>query len=315
MTTSPASNDAWPVTFTDIAAEAGLVHPHVRRRRSQAVHHRDERIRRGARRRGRRRLAGCLRVERNQAEGRRREDAAFPAAEAPTNRLYRNTRKGRFEDVTDLAGLRRTGWASGVCAGDYDNDGWTDLFVTYFGHNVLYRNRGAGRFEDVTIGAGLAADGAMGIRVHVRGHRSRWPSRSVRVQLPPVRSEDGARAGEWRELHVEGDPGELRPEGLPTDTNLLYRNDGNGRFVDVSESSGIARVTGRYPMTALAPDMDGDAWTDIYVASIRLPRFSIATIATARSRTSPSKAGPRTAIKAARRPAWAWRRGTTTTTD
>ena len=193
---------------------------------------------------------------------------AFRAAEAPTNRLYRNTRKGRFEDVTDLAGLRRTGWASGVCAGDYDNDGWTDLFVTYFGHNVLYRNRGAGSFEDVTIGAGLGGktprwgSGCTFVDIDRDGRLDLFVSNYLRFDLKTA-SEPGSGANcTWK-----GIPVNCGPKGLPTDTNLLYRNEGNGKFVDVSESSGIARVTGRYPMTALALDMDGDSWTDIYVAS------------------------------------------------
>src|SRR6266702_2252058 len=88
-----------------------------------------------------------------------REDATWPAGEAPTNRLYRNNHDGTFTDVTDRSGLGRTGWASGVCAGDYDNDGWIDLFVTYFGRNVLYHNRGDGTFEDVAARAGLPTTG------------------------------------------------------------------------------------------------------------------------------------------------------------
>jgi enediyne biosynthesis protein E4 len=85
-----------------------------------------------------------------------REEMTYAPGSAPTNRLYRNMRNGTFEDATDAAGLRRTGWASSVCAGDYDNDGWTDLFLTYYGRNVLYRNRGGGSFEDATERAGLA---------------------------------------------------------------------------------------------------------------------------------------------------------------
>ena len=75
-----------------------------------------------------------------------------------TNRLYRNKRDGTFEEITERAGLRRTAWSSSVCAGDYDNDGWIDLFVTAYGQNVLYQNR-EGRFEDVTAAAGLATTG------------------------------------------------------------------------------------------------------------------------------------------------------------
>ena len=88
-----------------------------------------------------------------------RQEAAWPEGEAPTNRLYHNNRDGTFTDVTDRAGLRRTGWASSVCAGDYDNDGFIDLFITYYGQNVLYHNRGDGRFEDVTEQAGLRTRG------------------------------------------------------------------------------------------------------------------------------------------------------------
>src|SRR5688572_10235855 len=87
-------------------------------------------------------------------EGSRREQT-WPAAERPTNRLYRNRQNGTFEDVTVRVGLERVGWASSVCAADYDNDGWIDLFLTSFGHNALYRNRGGVRFEDVTKAAGL----------------------------------------------------------------------------------------------------------------------------------------------------------------
>ena len=270
VTTIPASQTTpWPVTFTDVAAEAGLVHP--------SMYGGLDRKRFIIETNG----SGVALVDVDDdgwldafvLSGTRlkegsREDAPFPAAEAPTNRLYRNTRKGRFEDVTDLAGLRRTGWASGVCAGDYDNDGWTDLFVTYFGHNVLYRNRGAGRFEDVTIGAGLGGktprwgSGCTFVDVDRDGRLDLFVSNYLRFDLKTA-PEPGSDANcTWK-----GIPVNCGPKGLPTDTNLLYRNDGNGKFVDVSESSGIARVTGRYPMTALALDMDGDSWTDIYVAS------------------------------------------------
>jgi len=270
VTTIPASQTTpWSVTFTDVAAEAGLVHP--------SMYGGLDRKRFIIETNG----SGVALVDVDDdgwldafvLSGTRlkegsREDAPFPAAEAPTNRLYRNTRKGRFEDVTDLAGLRRTGWASGVCAGDYDNDGWTDLFVTYFGHNVLYRNRGAGRFEDVTIGAGLGGktprwgSGCTFVDVDRDGRLDLFVSNYLRFDLKTA-PEPGSDANcTWK-----GIPVNCGPKGLPTDTNLLYRNEGNGKFVDVSESSGIARVTGRYPMTALALDMDGDSWTDIYVAS------------------------------------------------
>jgi hypothetical protein len=200
------------------------------------------------------------------AEGARR-DVAWPRGQEPTNRLYRNRRDGSFEDVTDAAGLRRTGWASAVCAGDYDNDGLLDLFVTYFGRNVLYRNRGQGRFEDATARAGLATTG------------TRWGSgcsfldydRDGRLDLFVANylAFDLATAtepGKGANCLWKGIPVNCGPKGLPFDTNLLYRNQGDTTFKDVTEASGVGRVTGRYPMTAAAADFDGDGWTDVYVA-------------------------------------------------
>ena len=180
----------------------------------------------------------------------------------------RNLRNGRFDDVTVRAGLQRTGWASGVCAGDYDNDGWTDLFVTYFGQNVLYRNLGGGRFEDVTRSAGLFREGVRWgsgctfVDVDRDGRLDLFVANYLRFDLKTA-PEPGAGANcTWK-----GIPVNCGPKGLPMDTNLLYRNEGDGRFTDASDRSGIARVGNRYPMTAVAVDMNADGWTDIYVAS------------------------------------------------
>ena len=196
-----------------------------------------------------------------------REDVVYVPGAAPTNRLYRNRRNGTFEDVTDAAGLRRTGWASGVCAGDYDNDGWTDLFLTYYGGNVLYRNRG-GRFEDVTARAGLATTGVRWgsgctfVDYDRDGRLDLFSANYLRFDLATAAEPGNGPNCLWKGIAVN-----CGPKGLPTDTNLLYHNRGDGTFADVSDASGIAKVTRRYPMTAFATDLDGDGWPDIYVAS------------------------------------------------
>jgi len=196
-----------------------------------------------------------------------RQTAVYSKTDAPTNRLYRNRGDATFADVTDRSGLRRSGWASSVCAGDYDNDGWIDLFVTYFGRNVLYRNR-AGRFEDVTAAAGLAASadrwgsGCTFVDIDRDGRLDLFVANYLRFDLGSAPEPGTGPNCTWKGVAVN-----CGPRGLPTDTNQLFHNDGGGRFSDVSEPSRIAAVTGRYSMTALAADLTGDGWPDIYVAS------------------------------------------------
>ncbi len=265
----PEPVEPWAVRFTDIAESAGLTQP--------SVYGGVDRKRFILETNG----AGAAFIDYDNdgwldalvlsgtrfEEGSRREAAWAPGA-APRSRLYRNKRDGTFEDVTDRAGLDRIGWASSVCAGDYDNDGWTDLFVTYFGSNVLYRNRSGKLFEEVTAAAGLRAPGARWgsgcsfIDYDRDGDLDLFVGNYLRFD-PATAQEPGQGANcVWKGISVN-----CGPKGLPTDTNLFYRNRGDGTFEDVSEASGIARVVGRYPMTAVAADLDEDGWTDLYVAS------------------------------------------------
>jgi enediyne biosynthesis protein E4 len=259
----------WEVRFTDVAANAGLVHP--------SIYGGVDRKRFIIETNG----AGVALLDYDRdgwldalvlsgtrlAEGERR-DAAFPPGQAPTNRLYRNRHDGTFADVTDQVGLRRTGWASSVCAGDYDEDGWLDVFLTYYGTNVLYRNDRGQRFEDVTAAAGVMGagtrwgSGCTFVDYDRDGRLDLFVSNYLRFDL-----RGAPEPGQGANCHWKGVPVNCGPKGLPTDTNLLYRNSGGGRFEDVSERSGIARVTGRYPMTALSADLNADGWSDIYVAS------------------------------------------------
>jgi hypothetical protein len=189
-----------------------------------------------------------------------------------TNRLYKNNRDGTFTDVTDSAGLRRTGWASAVAIGDYNNDGFEDLFITCWGQNILYRNNGDGTFNDVTKDAGLLHEG------------TRWGSgctfldydRDGRLDLFVAnylefdpRSTPGPGAAPnctWK-----GIPVHCGPRGLPPGRAWLYRNNGDGTFTDVSVQSGIAKAKGSYLMTAAAADFDNDGWPDVYVACDSTP--------------------------------------------
>jgi enediyne biosynthesis protein E4 len=261
------TDGGWKVRFTDIAAAAGLRHEvtygHADRKRfiietngsgvALVDFDRDGWL-------------DAFVLSGSRLSDQSRTTATFPPGREPTNRLYRNRGNGTFEDVTDRAGMRRSGWASGVCAGDYDNDGWIDLFVTYYGRNALYRNR-AGRFEDATAaGLSQAADrwgsGCTFVDIDRDGRLDLFVANYLRFDVATA-----PEPGEGPNCRWKGVPVNCGPKGLPTDTNLLYRNDGGGRFTDVSISSGIARVTGRYAMTAFAADLTGDDWPDIYVAS------------------------------------------------
>jgi hypothetical protein len=196
-----------------------------------------------------------------------RDVAPYATGEAPTAHLYRNNHDGTFTDVTARAGLRRSGWMSSVCAGDYDNDGRIDLFITSFGENVLYHNLGDGRFEDVTTRAGLRAGGTRWgsgcafVDYDRDGKADLFVANYLRFDLATA-----AEVGNGPNCVWKGVPVNCGPKGLPTDTNLLFHNNGDGTFSDVSVPSRVARVAGRYSMTATAADFDGDGWIDIYVA-------------------------------------------------
>jgi len=194
------------------------------------------------------------------------------APEGTTNRLYKNNRDGTFTDVTEKAGLRFTGWACGVCIGDYNNDGLDDIFCTCFGQNVLYRNNGDGTFTDVTKPAGLWNDqqrwgaGCSFLDFNRDGHLDLFVSNYVRFSF-----EHAPAPGENSNCNWKGIPVECGPRGLPTSRHSLYRNNGDGTFTDVSEHAGIARATPSYGMTVVAADFDEDGWPDIYVACDSTP--------------------------------------------
>ena len=189
-----------------------------------------------------------------------------------SNRLYHNLGNGKFADVTREMGLEHTGWGQGVCAGDYDNDGYTDLFVTYWGGNILYHNLGGRRFEDVTAKAHLQQDriryntGCAFLDYDNDGHLDLFVTNYLKFDFAST-PKPGANAYCW----YRGLPVACGPRGLPFDHNILYHSNGDGTFTDVSEASGIAKPARNYALGVLTGDFNNDGLTDIYVACDQTP--------------------------------------------
>jgi hypothetical protein len=196
------------------------------------------------------------------------------APDGCTNRLYKNNRDGTFTDVTKKAGLEHAGWASAVCVGDYNNDGFDDLFVTYWGQNTLYRNNGDGTFTDVTEKAGLLhkatlwGSGCTFVDYDRDGRLDLFVSHYLEFDMKFT-----PRPGENTNCNWKGVPVNCGPRGLPPGFPALYHNNGDGTFTNVSEKSGISKAKGSYCMTSVAADFDNDGWPDIYVACDSTPSF------------------------------------------
>jgi hypothetical protein len=200
-----------------------------------------------------------------------RFEAKWAPDQAPVSRLYKNNRDGTFTDVTIEAGVARTGWGQGVCVGDYDNDGWEDLFVTYWGDCALWHNNGEGKFTDVAKKAGVTTDPGNG--------QHRWNTGCAFLDY----DKDG-----YLDLfvanYIDFDPKTAPlpesgpclykglmvacgPPGLPGAKNILFHGNGDGTFTDVSEKAGILKTPGTYGLGVLVADFDNDGWPDIYVAN------------------------------------------------
>jgi hypothetical protein len=192
------------------------------------------------------------------------QSGSLESGSNPPNRLFRNelipSGKLHFSDVTASAGVGHTGYGMGAAVGDFDNDGYPDLYVTNFGPNVLYRNNGNGAFSDVTRTAGV--------------DDPRWSSsaafvdfdRDGRLDLFVANYLDYAVARNIPCTAPTGQPDYCNPsnyKGLPS---RLFRNEGNGRFSDVSLTSGIGAVPGK-ALGVVCFDQDRDGWIDIYVAN------------------------------------------------
>ena len=268
LATAPQEPGPWPAKLVDVAQRSGLTR--------SSVYGNDDRKRFIIETNGagtafvdydRDGWLDALVLSGTRLQNENRREVVWPPGEEPRSRLYRNQKGANFQEVTP-SGLDRVGWASSVCAGDYNADGWIDLLVTYFGQNVLYRNVSGSRFQDVTNRAGLPTrgvrwgSGCSFLDYDRDGDLDLFVANYLRFDLAAAPEPGEGANCRWKGIAVN-----CGPKGLPTDTNLLYRNRGDGVFEDVSEPSGVARVTGRYPMTAIAADLDADGWVDLYVAS------------------------------------------------
>jgi hypothetical protein len=192
---------------------------------------------------------------------------ASATGKGPASHLYHNNHDGTFTDVTAKAGLTHTGWGQGVCVGDYDNDGFEDLYVTYYGKNVLYHNNGNGTFSEA------------GEKAHVVGSGKAWGTgcafvdydRDGKLDLIVANYVDFDSAtalapGERPACMWKGIPVMCGPRGLPWAKNILYHNLGNGVFEDVTAKAHIDQTHGHYAFSVSTFDYDDDGWPDIYVA-------------------------------------------------
>ncbi len=196
-------------------------------------------------------------------------DASPAKTEKFANRLYRNNHDGTFADVTRAAGLEGvgTGYGMGVAIGDYDNDGCEDVYITGYDRNTLYHNDGHGHFQDVTARAGVAAAGWSASAAFFDYDNDGWLDLIVTRYVDWSFARDvycGEKRAGYREY--------CHPSAFPATTNILYHNNRDGTFTDVSQSTGIGAPKGRALGVAIG-DYDGDGWPDLYIANDAVPGF------------------------------------------
>jgi len=191
----------------------------------------------------------------------------FPKGREPVCHLFKNNRDGTFTDVTLKSGLARSGWGQACCVGDYNNDGWNDLFVSYYGQNALFRNNGNGTFTEVTKEAGLLQNrlrwnsGCSFLDYDKDGHLDLFVGNYIDFDIKTAPLPEDANCT-YKGIQVA-----CGPPGLEGDKNLLYHNNGDGTFTDVSQKSGMWGVLGSYALSCGVADFDNNGWPNIYVAN------------------------------------------------
>ena len=187
---------------------------------------------------------------------------------APRNALYRNNGDETFTDVTGAAGVGDQGWGIGVATADYDNDGWTDIYITNYGSNILYHNNGDGTFSDVTARAGVGDTGYGTGAAFGDYDRDGWLDLYVAnyLEFDPLASSENDEACGYK-----GIPVFCGPAGIPGARNVLYRNNHDGTFSDVTAEAGLEDAEVLYTFTAVFEDFNDDGWPDLFLANDSAP--------------------------------------------
>ena len=188
------------------------------------------------------------------------------------SQLYRNDGAGKFTEVGEKAGVSDVGWGMGVAVGDYNNDGFDDLYVTCLGPDHLFKNNGNGTFTDVTAKAGVSdprwSTGASFFDYDRDGDLDLFVANYVDFDINHL-----PEFGQGQTCQYKSIPVQCGPRGLKGAGDSLFRNNGDGTFTDVTKQAGVSDPDGFYGLGVLTGDFDGDGWPDIFVANDSTPNF------------------------------------------